>query len=155
MSGRVVGLAWSGDGSQLLVVTRRSLNVYTAPGRLVRRIAVPRGTHATAAAFRPGTSEIAYAVLSGTSEVSRVLLTGLPRGGSRPVFNGSGPLTDLEWSPNGRWLLIGWPDADQWVFIRQPGVRRIVTVEAVRREFDPGGVGAGSFPRVAGWCCAP
>jgi hypothetical protein len=152
---RVEALTWSSDGRQLLVVTRRSLSVYAAPGRLVRRIALPRGTHATAAAFRPGSGEIAYAVMSEAGEVSRVLLTASPRGGSRTVFNGRGPLMDLEWSPNGRWLLIGWPDADQWVFLRQPGVRKIVSVESVRREFDPGGTGAGSFPRVTGWCCAP
>jgi hypothetical protein len=153
--GRIDGLTWSGDGRQLLVVTRRSLSVYAEPGRLVRSIALPSGTHTTAAAFRPGTGEIAYAVMSEAGEVSRVLLATSPRGGSRPVFNGRGPLTDLVWSPNGRWLLIGWPDADQWVFLRQPGVRRIVSVESVRREFDPGGTGAGSFPRVTGWCCVP
>jgi hypothetical protein len=32
-------------------------------------------------------------------------------------------------------------------------VRRLVTVPGIRREFDPGGVGATSFPRVAEWCC--
>jgi WD40 repeat protein len=157
-SGRVVKLAWSEDGRQLLVATRRILSLYTAPGRLVRRIAVPRSTSVTATAFRPGTTEIAYAVVSETNAVSRVLLA-TTGDDARTVFNGSGGLTELEWSPNGRWLLIAWPDADQWVFLRRPGADRpgeqkLVTVAGIRSEFEPGSVGVGSFPRVTGWCCA-
>jgi WD40 repeat protein len=152
--GRVRSLAWSGDGRRLLVVTADSLSVYTAPGRLVRRLQLPRGTRPTAAAFHPLTTVIAYAVVSQSDGVGRVLTTSA-QGGSRTVFSGSGALTDLDWSPDGRWLLVGWPNADQWLFLGQPDVRQIVTVEDVQREFDPGGAGAASFPRVTGWCCAP
>jgi hypothetical protein len=72
------------------------------------------------------------------------------------VFVGAGSLTDLAWSPNGRWLLIGWPDADQWLFIRPERPRRVIAVSNVARQFSPGApAGRGPFPRVSGWCCAP
>jgi hypothetical protein len=54
-------------------------------------------------------------------------------------------------SPDSRWLYFGWPAADQAVFLRTPGVRKIVTVSNIAEEFDPGGIGPAEFPHVAGW----
>ncbi|HEX2045696.1 MAG TPA: hypothetical protein VHF23_08730, partial [Gaiellaceae bacterium] len=73
---------------------------------------------------------------------------------ARTLQSTEGRLQEVVWSPDRRWLLVGWPDADQWLFLRLPGVRRIVAVADVRREFDPGGEGGGPFPRVVEWCCA-
>ena len=73
----------------------------------------------------------------------------------RSLFSGAGRLEGLAWSPDGRWLLVAWPDADQFLFLRLPGVRRIVAVAGISREFDPGRAGPGAFPRVAGWSSAP
>lgn len=52
-------------------------------------------------------------------------------------------------SPDGRWLAIGWPEADQLVFIRVAGRQQIRAVSNVSQQFR-----SGSFPRVEGWCCA-
>jgi hypothetical protein len=62
------------------------------------------------------------------------------------VFRGTGVFAQAVPSPNGRWLLVTWPTADQWVFVR-PGTRRIVGVSRISSQF-------GGFPRVEGWCCA-
>jgi WD40-like Beta Propeller Repeat len=72
-------------------------------------------------------------------------------GKSRPIFSGPGRLTDPTWSPDGRWLLVGWPPADQWLFIRSDDPRRVIAVDDISSQFDPGGMGEGGFPRVSGW----
>ena len=62
------------------------------------------------------------------------------------VFRGTGTFGQAVPSPDGRWVLVTWPTADQWVFVR-PGTRRIVGVSRISSQF-------GGFPRVEGWCCA-
>ena len=74
--------------------------------------------------------------------------------GPREIYTGPGHLQDLVVSPDGRWLLAGWPEADQLLFLRL-APPRIRAVDNIIREFDPGGTGTGSFPRVAEWCCQP
>lgn len=73
--------------------------------------------------------------------------------GPSRVFRAEGHLQELLLSPDGRWILAGWPEADQLRFLNRPSVGKIDAVEDVRREFDPGGSGRGPFPRLAGWCC--
>jgi hypothetical protein len=76
------------------------------------------------------------------------------RGGkTRTAFTGSGRVAGIAWSPDGRWLLVGWPAADQWLFLRTAGGRQVVTASALTAEFDPGGSGQGRFPRIVSWCC--
>jgi hypothetical protein len=53
-------------------------------------------------------------------------------------------------SPDNRWLAAGWPDADQFVFVRVRGGRRIQAVSNVSSQFR-----SRSFPTISGWCCAP
>jgi hypothetical protein len=64
----------------------------------------------------------------------------------RVVFRGTGVFDQLARSPDGRWLLVTWPTADQWVFVRIEGRRRIVGASRISAQF-------GGSPRVAGWCC--
>jgi Tol biopolymer transport system component len=66
----------------------------------------------------------------------------------RQLFAGAGWFTALTWSPDGRWLAFAWPEADQWVFLRPPGVRRIQAVSNVSRQL-------GRLAHITGWCCAP
>jgi len=63
----------------------------------------------------------------------------------RVVFRGTGVFGQVVPSPNGKWLLVTWPTADQWVFVR-PGTRKILGVSRISSQF-------GGFPRVEGWCC--
>jgi hypothetical protein len=129
-------LEWTSNGTRLLAVTRSSVDVL-ARGTTVAQLR----QHVVAAAPRPGTDELAtITVAGGTSEL---------RVGRRVVFRGSGRFAGVEWSPDGKWLLVTWPTADQWVFVRVTGPRRIVGVANIRAQF-----GGGSFPSVEGWCCS-
>ncbi len=64
----------------------------------------------------------------------------------RVVFRGTGVFDQALWSPNRRWVLVTWPTADQWVFVRTGGGRRIVGISRISAQF-------GAVPRIAGWCC--
>ncbi len=76
----------------------------------------------------------------------------IPDGGDgRVLFSARGELTGPTWSPDGRWLLVGWPAADQWLFIPTKRSGKVVAIDSITEQFDPGGTGAESFPRVSGW----
>jgi hypothetical protein len=53
-------------------------------------------------------------------------------------------------SPDGRWTVVGWADADQLVFTRLGRPRQIRAVSDVSAQFR-----SRSFPTLEGWCCAP
>jgi WD40 repeat protein len=151
---RVRELHWSSDGKLLLVVTRTEAHpILDARGRVVRTLELPRRHLLVDAEFAPSGRTVAYTDFDPSREASRVVADDGTR--ARTLQSGEGTLEDVAWSPNGRWLLVGWPDADQWLFLRVPGVRKIDAVDDIRGEFDPGGEGTGEFPRIAGWCCAP
>jgi hypothetical protein len=63
--------------------------------------------------------------------------------------------SDLTWSPDGRWLLLGWRDADEWLFLQPGRPRHIVAISNISAQFAPGQAGRTAFPSVAGWCCSP
>ena len=141
-------LLWSDDAGLLLVVTAgRRHPLYKAGGEPAGVLETPEGQDVLDAAFAPGSRDVAYSVFDPESGASTIRLEG------EQLQQGRGRLEDLVFSPNGSWLLTGWPEADQLLFLRLPGVSRIVAVPDIRREFDPGGTGATAFPRVAEWCC--
>jgi hypothetical protein len=64
----------------------------------------------------------------------------------RVVFRGTGVFDQALRSPDRRWLLVTWPTANQWVFIRlQP--RKIIGVGRIAQQF-------GRSATIRGWCCA-
>ncbi len=128
-------LEWSDDGKLVLVVTADKVAVL----RGGRPVSV-RFERVRDAAFRPGTHDVA--VIRRRGAASEVVL------GSRVLFRGPGELRDLAWSPDGRWLLVTWPTANQWVFLRV-GSARIRAYSQIRQQFG------GSFPSVAGWSPEP
>ena len=132
-------LEWSSDGKRLLLLTREAL-VQFGP-RSSTPLSV-REERLVDAAFRPRSHELA--IIRTRQGVSELLV------GKRVLFRGTGQFRDLAWSPDGRWLLVSWPTADQWVFVRATGGRRIRGVANVSEQFR-----SRSFPRVEGWCCAP
>ncbi len=144
-------LAWSADGRRLYVNLHRSLAIYDASGRRTGRIWMPgRQTVSTFAPARSGTLvAVARHALSGRS--SEVALVG-PGAAPRVLFRADGRFTRLRFSPNGRWLLVAWPLADQWVFLRPgtTGVRRVLAAADVTRR-----LGGPGFPQVSSWCCPP
>jgi hypothetical protein len=138
---RVRKLAWSTDGRLLLVFTPHATRVYDSHGRAVAQDDPSDATFDRDAAFVGRSHEVAAIRASGTS--SNVFSIS----GGRLYFRGTGVLSQLVWSPDGRWLLVTWPTADQWVFIQSEGRRRIVGASRISAQF-------GMSSRVAGWCCA-
>ncbi len=130
-------LEWSSDAEQLLVLSAGRISILDADSG--RRLGGKAAADVVAAAYRPGTH--AFAELHGGPGGSRITL------GERTLFSSGGELRGLTWSPDGRWLLTGAPEADQWVFVRADG-RGIVAVSNVSAQFH-----SQTFPRVEGWCC--
>jgi WD40 repeat protein len=157
---RPVALEWTFDGRSLLAVDPGGYRVFDAMGRLVDRVGgQPAGRAAT---YRPGTTALAFGRRGRSEDGGMRTSVGLRRfRGSdppvEPLLGVPGRITSLTWSPNGRWLLAAWEDADQWLFLRPsapPRQRASVAFDGISRLFDPGGTGQPVFPRVEGWCCA-
>jgi hypothetical protein len=127
---------WSVDGTRLLVIAGNGVRVLD--GRSGRTLVELPGIDA---AFRPGTR--VPALLRRRGEASEVVV------GRTTLFSAVGQLRGLTWSPDGRWLLVGWPAADQWVFVRADGggIRAVANVSEQFRSR--------AFPRPDGWCCVP
>jgi hypothetical protein len=143
-------LVWSPDARLLLVLTTGQRHpVYRAGGRLARTLQTPPCHHVLDAAFAPGTHVLAYSAFDAETGKSAVVL------GDDQLQSGDGHLEDLVFSPDGRRLLVGWPEANQLLFLPIGDARGIAAVNDVRREFDPGSVGAVEFPRFVAWCCSP
>jgi hypothetical protein len=148
-------LEWTADGRRLVAMARGRVWLLDPGLRPRGRTPVPTGLRAESIAVHPDGRSVALVRRAprGRSDIVSLPLRG--SGGRRLLFAGQGRFTDLAWSPDGRWLLVAWRDADQWLLIRSSRVRRIDAVAGVRRHFDPGGSGAGAFPRLGGWCCSP
>jgi hypothetical protein len=161
-SGRPVALAWSRNGRRLVALTSRSVTVLDASGHVLRTIALPAAgrelalhpSGRRAAVVVGGSAEVggaaevgAAADLGGGAGSTRVLDVPLRgAGGPRQLFQGG--VDGLAWSRDGRRLLLGWRDADEWLLLG-PGGRVRRALHGVSGELGA----AGGFPRVAGWCC--
>jgi hypothetical protein len=122
-------LQWSSDGTRLLAVSAIGLDVYDAHGHVIEEsVGVDDAT------FVGHTHKVAV-LRDGSAFVL----------GSGPVFRATG-LRQIVSSPDGRWLLLAWPAADQWVFVRVQAPHTIRAASGITRQF-----GGGTFPVVAGW----
>lgn len=138
----VTRLEWSSDGRRLLAVAPRSVRLFDRAGRLVWREDPADATAAVFATLRPGTYDVTEVRRHGAQSTVLAARTG------RALFTGPGRVREVAWSPDGRWLLVPWVDADQWVFVRANGRRRIQAVSRITGQFE-----STRFPRVVGWCC--
>jgi hypothetical protein len=147
---RVRRLSWSADGERLLALSRTRVLVYAADGRLVTARPAPGGGPIVDGALSPDGRTVA--LISG-GRGSGAILDGLtaPESAGRRVLAGVG-LRQVVWSPNGRWLLVSWPAADQWVFVRVAGPPRIAAVSNITRQFATRGA-RGAHQQLEGWCC--
>lgn len=131
----------------------RSVNVDSGARVPTRRADRRRLPVATAGgvedrALSPDGERVARLEHVGASD--RLLVTDRGGGGS-VLFSARGRLTGPTWSPDGRWLLVGWPAADQWLFIDTAHPRRVIAFDRISEQFEPGGAGPASFPSVSGW----
>jgi hypothetical protein len=142
-------LEWSSDGRYLAVISPKQVVVLDRRGRTHRTISM-LGSELRQAAFKPGTHELAVVVrTAGRSEV-RIVDIDHP-GHGRLLFAGPGTFGDVEWSPAGAWLLVDWPDADQWVFIKGKEVR---AVGNIREQFARADGSGPQFELSGRWCCS-
>lgn len=146
-----VALAWA-DASTLVALEQRRIRLLAEPGELVVAVDLPEGARGLALAPRPGTADVAYSVFAAGTGKSSIFLVDAKRKTPRLLFAGAGQLGDLAWSPDGRYLLVAWKAADQWLFVPAGKGGRIAVVAGVGERFDPD-AGAGTFPVPAGWCC--
>ena len=132
-------LAWSRDGERLLVFAPHATRVYRN-GKVVEQDDPSDATHDTDAAFAGRRGHVAAIRVAGVS--SNVFWIG----GGPVLFSGTGVFRQLAPSPDGRWVLVTWPTANQWVFVRTRR-RKIVAVARIAQQF-------GRRARVEDWCCA-
>ena len=142
-------LEWSSDGQYLAVRSTKQIVVIDQRGRVHRTISM-LGAELRQATFKPGTHEVAVVVrAAGRSEV-RIVDVDHP-GHARLLFAGPGTFGDVEWSPAGDWLLVNWPDANQWVFIKGKQVRAVGNIREQFARAD----GLRPFLELSGrWCCS-
>jgi hypothetical protein len=129
-SGGVRHLAWSADGRKLLIAGRRhgAIRDYVTGART----RVTLDGDLLAAAYGP--HGLALSVRRGGRTEIRLRGTVL--------FSAAGRIDELEWSPDGRWLLAGDARSGQWLLARAAGQ---ASVSSVRR--------LGAAARTHGWCC--
>jgi hypothetical protein len=137
-------LLWSDDGQRLLVAAGPP-RILDAQGRMVATFPA-RGLLPAACAPRSH-SRARVTTANGQSTVS--IYSGPRYRHTRVVFAGANGFGGLAWSPDGKWLLIDWRTADQWIFVRFPSVRRIA-VRNIGNTFDSG---PEHYAVLAGWCC--
>jgi hypothetical protein len=97
---------------------------------------------------------LALAHRTGARSELELLQTGPGGLSQRRLVARGGRFTDVAWSPDGDWVLLGWKDADEWLFIRRAD-RKTIAVSGISGQFAPGITRTVGFPRVDGWCCTP
>lgn len=135
-------LLWSPDGRRLLVAGRSSLALRSASLHAIRTLRLPRSTILDVA-WAPRGGRYALAGYVAADDRTYVAVGG-PR--TRTVFQGTGRIDGVEWSPDGRWLVLAWRTADQWVFAPAARGGRLHAVAGITSQFH-----SRTFPRLAGW----
>jgi len=145
-------LEWSRDGARLLVVAAAEVQLRNRAGALVWRRRAPAGAGFVAATLAPSGREVAAVLTTAAGTRSELLSLG-PGRASRRLFSGLGRLGEVEYSPDGRWLLLAWRSADQWLFLNPAHPGRVVAIADISAQFAPGATSPVAFPRAVGWCC--
>jgi WD40-like Beta Propeller Repeat len=140
----VTKLTWSADGRYLLVQSRARIAIrqFGAAGAVYERPAV----NVTGAWSRSG-HRLALVAYDNTTDRSSVRIVDVG-GRWHQVFSGSGRIDGVAWSPDGRWLVLAWPTADQWLFARTTRPTRLRAIASISAQFH-----SRTVPLPAGWCC--
>jgi hypothetical protein len=152
--GAIRKIAWSADGERFVTMSERAVLADDPflPDTGTFNYVATRGASIVDAALAPNHEDLAVLEHgSGRSEIHVLAIARGERSRPGPLFAGPEAITGITWSPDGRWLLTGWRSADQWIFLRADHPRRLVAIDEISRQFDPGDGGGGSFPSVSGW----
>lgn len=144
------GLQWSADGSHLMTWTKKGVTLFDSTGKRIWRYRPRTRGPIRSAAIEPG-RPLRIAVLQGRDRTA-VALAG-PGVSRRILLAAPGILDDPVWSPDGGWLSLGWPEADQWIYLHGRKLGQIDVVAEVGEQFSPGATSPVAFPRITGWCC--
>lgn len=145
-------LVWSGDGRRLLALGERALRVLDAEGRKLWAVGLPIGPSGVAFVRRSHRFVLSrFVPATGQSELVLFQAEREP-GEARSLYAAPGSFTSLAMAPNGRWLLVGWSNADQWLFLRLDAAR-VRAVSGIAGQFSPGRRGRAPFPSRVSWCC--
>jgi hypothetical protein len=148
-SAGVLSLEWT--GARLLVTREDRVELLGAGGWRVWTWTPPPGSRVRSATAAPGGDRVAVVTADGGT--GRVLLIAKEHP-SRVLFAGPGNFAAPHWSPEGRWLLLPWASADQWLFLEPGrGTGKLHAVAHLAKQFSPGDPTTARFPSVVGWCC--
>jgi len=148
-------LLWSEDGQRLLALGERYLRIFDAGGTELGVLGLPLGP-AGVAFVRKSHRFVLIRWQPATGRSELVLMDAeAERGEERSLFSAAGEFGPLAISANGRWLLVGWVGADQWLFLRLD-VLRVRAVSNIAEQF--GGPRrdrplSAHFPSSVSWCC--
>jgi hypothetical protein len=152
-------LQWSSNGQVLMVRGPHRLALLDGRGGAVLKLLTTgTGLRFTSAEISPDSRTIALSRFDVPAYRSQVYLLRVASRGwqARRVFGpGTGPFDSVRWSPSGRWLLVTWRDANQWLFLHAAPLKGLRAVSSIGRAFEPDRSGAARFPSAGGWCCAP
>jgi hypothetical protein len=137
---RVGEIAWSADGEEFAMLAGRTIR---ATGGMYR---VKRDARLLDFSLAPSEDELALLERSSGISTIRRIDPGRGSDATTTLFAGPGRIEGLTWSPDGRWLLAGWRDANQWLFIDVDRPRRLVAVDEIAEQFD-----SREFPEVSDW----
>lgn len=159
---RITWMEWGAGGRAILEASPEGVGLREvrirklAPGPALGKgqmLPLPAGADLVDAVLAPQREAVALVLTrpspSGTR--SSVVVFGPGRERPRRLLSVPGDLGEVAWSPDGRRLLIAWPDADQWLFLPL-GRGRGRAVSGISAAFAPG-ERVPSFPRLEGWCC--
>ena len=148
-AGGATELAWSPDGRRLLVASSDGWRVLGADGLV---LASRREVGVADVAWSPRGDRVA--VVRHTFDAADVMLVDpAGRGGGRSLVGGPGRFGRVAFSPDGRRLLVPWPEADQWLFVSAARGGQVAAVANIGRQFAAG-PRRGPFPDAVEWCCA-
>ena len=148
-------LVWSEDGERLLVLAERSLRVLDAEGHRLWTTGLSVGP--SGAAFVRKSHRFVLIRFSPATGRSDLVLLQAERepGEARFLYSAPGDFGTLAMSPNGHWLLVGWVNADQWLFLRLTA-SKVVAISGIVEQFggsERQGPLSKTFPSSVSWCC--
>ena len=133
-SGAAAGLEWSSTG-RLLVWGAHAIDVFGPRSAHLEPLG-PGSAPVTTAKFSPEGRSIAFVQAAAGRSVVWLFPRLRPDATfARRIFTGAGTFGSLVWSPDGRWLALGWDSADQLLFLRAPSVRKILSRSRRKEAF--------------------
>jgi hypothetical protein len=158
---RITWMDWADGGRKILEAAPGTIRLRPVlpaghPSRpalgKARRLQLPPRATVNDAALAPQTPLVAASITHWRKHgtYSEVLVF-RPGHGPRTLLSVPGSLGQVEWSPDGKRLLVAWPGANQWLFLPLDGGKGRA-IANISRDIAPSGRPT-SFPQLEGWCC--